>query len=113
VAAGWGTPPVVVPTEKGPPPGGPSGWLGHIDLPSLLLTSLRPAIAENGRAVVARFLETAGYGGSAEVQFARNPSQAFTADAAGVAISPLTLIEGAVPVEFSAGELFTVRAEWA
>src|SRR5581483_4057697 len=42
-AAGWVAPTPVVLTEKGPPPVGPSGWLGHLDLPSLLLTDLRPA----------------------------------------------------------------------
>ena len=34
--------PAVVPTDKGPPPVGSTGWLCHVDLPSLLMTSLKP-----------------------------------------------------------------------
>ena len=42
-AAGWTAPTPVVETDKGPPGGMASSWLAHLDLPSLLLTSLRPA----------------------------------------------------------------------
>ena len=34
-AAGWVAPSPVVYTEKGPPHIGTTGWLGHLDLPSL------------------------------------------------------------------------------
>jgi len=113
-AAGWAAPAPAVWTEKGPPPGGGSGWLAHLDLPSLLLTALRPAAPAlgGGRAVVARVVETAGYGGAAELRFARDPARAWVADAAGAPAHEVTLTAGGVPVEFSAGEVVTVRAEW-
>jgi hypothetical protein len=113
-AVGWAAPAPVVFTEKGPPHVGASGWLGHVDLPSLLLTSLRPAAPAEGmgRAVTARFIETAGYGGAAELRFARDVARAWLADAAGVPGQDLTVIDGGVAMEFSAGEVVTVKAEW-
>jgi len=33
-----------VPTSKGPPHIGATGWLFHLDAPNVLLTSLRPAL---------------------------------------------------------------------
>jgi hypothetical protein len=113
-AAGWVAPTPIVVTEKGPPPVGASGWLGHVDLPSLLLTSLRPVAPGDGmtRAVAARFIECAGYGGSADLQFARDPARAETTDGEGRTLQELTPIGGAVPLEFSASETFRVKVEW-
>ncbi|QEL19701.1 hypothetical protein [Limnoglobus roseus] len=113
-AAGWVVPTPVVETTKGPPHIGESGWLAAVDLPSLLLTSLRPAAAEEGkRAIAARFLETAGFAGSAELRFARDPTAAKLVDLMGVPLNDVTLIQGAIPLEFSAGEAVSVRAEFA
>jgi hypothetical protein len=113
-AAGWAAPAPMVFSDKGPPHIGASGWLGHLDLPSLLLTSLRPAEPGEGRlrAVSARFIETAGYGGAAELRFARDPSRAWLTDAFGVPTQELNLIADAIAIEFSAGEVVTVKAEW-
>jgi hypothetical protein len=114
-AAGWAAPSPVVFTEKGPPPVGPSGWLGHLDLPSLLLTELRPADPGPGtvRAVTARFVECSGYGGTADLQFARDAAKAELIDGEGNPLTELSLSDGAVPLEFSAGETFRVKVEWA
>jgi alpha-mannosidase len=114
-AAGWVAPTPVVMTEKGPPPVGPSGWLGHLDLPSLLLTDLRPADPGEGmvRAVAARFVECSGYGGSADLRFARDPARAVAIDGEGNPLQEVALVGGAVPLEFSAGETFRVKVEWA
>jgi hypothetical protein len=108
-AAGWAAPAPAVATAKGPPPVGASGWLAAVDLPSLLLTGLRPA---GGRAVAARFVETAGFGGAAELRFARDPAKAWAVDLNGEPLHELALAGDAVPLEFSAGELIGVRAEW-
>jgi hypothetical protein len=110
-ATGWTLPPTIVETAKGPPHIGATGWLGSVDLPSLLLTSLRP-IGES-RTIEARLVETAGYAGSAELRFARDPAIAKLVDLAGEPLSDVTLVEGGIPLEFSAGELLTVRAEYA
>src|SRR5262249_55090771 len=42
-ALGMVTPVTLVPTPKGPPHVGATGWLFHLDAPNLVLTSLRPA----------------------------------------------------------------------
>ena len=115
-AAGWCAPAPVVPTDRGPPPGGSSGWLGHLDLPSLLLTSLRPdkpsPATPDGRAVTARLLECAGFGGLADLRFAKPPTRAAVIDGTGTEADELTVANGAVPLEFSANEVRRVRAEW-
>ena len=114
-AAGWVSPAPVVVTDKGPPAVGASSWLAHVDMPSLILTSLRPCPAGDGmnRAVVAQFLECAGFAGAAELRFARDPSQASTVDGMGDAAHPLTMTADAIPVEYSAGETVRVKVEWA
>ncbi len=113
-AAGWVAPSPVVRTEKGPPHIGPTGWLGHVDLPSLLMTQLRPVRAREGmnRAVAMRFVECAGFGGAADLRFARDPVQAAMIDGEGNVEREIAPNAGAIPVDFSAGETFRVQAEW-
>jgi hypothetical protein len=82
----WGlaSPLAVVPTTKGPPHVGASGWLFHLDLPSLLLTKLLPGARESTAAaqgeprdaVVAQLLECAGFPAHAELRCVRNPKRA-------------------------------------
>lgn len=114
-AIGWVSPAPVVVTDKGPPPVGASGWLAHVDLPSLVLTSLRPADPGEGmnRAVVGQLVECAGFGGAAELRFARDPSSAALVDGTGAHLHTLGITGDAIPVDFSAGETFRVKAEWA
>jgi hypothetical protein len=109
VAAGWTAPTPVVATDRGPPGGATSGWLAHLDLPSLLLTSLRPGA---GRSVTARLLETAGYGGAADLRFAVPPTAATLIDGAGEVLRDVTPVSGAVPLEFSANEAVRINAEF-
>jgi hypothetical protein len=113
-AAGWIAPAPIVYTEKGPPHIGPTGWLGHLDLPSLHMTSLRPCQPSEGatRAIVARLTETAGFAGAADLNFARDPNRASTVNNEGVPASELTLAEGKIPMDFSANQTYCVRAEW-
>jgi hypothetical protein len=113
-AAGWVSPSPVLVTERGPPPVGPSSWLAHVDMPSLILTSLRPAGPGEGmnRAVVAQFVECAGFGGSAELRFARDPVQAAAIDGMGNPTQPLTMTGDAVTLDYSAGETLRVKVEW-
>ena len=116
-ALGWTATTPVIATEKGPPPGGASGWLASLDLPSLLLTALRPervsdAGSETARAVSGRFVECAGFSGTAELRFARDPAAAQLIDGEGTPVQVLGVQDGAIPLEFSAHEFFRVRAEW-
>ena len=118
-AMGWCAPTPVIPTDRGPPPVGASGWLAHLDLPSLLMTGLRPvpsvSDADTGRvrrAVAARFIECAGFGGSSDLRFAKDPSRVVVIDGDNGETQSLTLSDGAIPLEFSANEALRVRAEW-
>jgi hypothetical protein len=59
-----------------------------------------------------RFVECAGFGGAADIRFARDPVQAVMIDGEGTVEREIALNEGAIPVDFSAGETFRVQAEW-
>ncbi|HEV3387328.1 MAG TPA: hypothetical protein VG097_21090 [Gemmata sp.] len=113
-ATGWVAPVPVVETSKGPPHFGTSGWLAHIDMPSLILTALKPVPPGEGanRAIAARMIECAGFGGAAELRFARDPNRASLIDGMGKALQPLTMLGDAVQVEYSAGETIRVMLEW-
>jgi hypothetical protein len=113
-AMGWVAPVPVVETTKGPPHFGTSGWLAHIDMPSLILTALQPVPAGEGanRAVAARMIECAGFGGAAELRFARDPNRSSLIDGMGKPIQALTMLGDAVQVEYSAGETVRVMLEW-
>jgi hypothetical protein len=113
-AQGWVTPVPLVETSRGPPHFGASTWLGHVDMPSLLLTSLKPAAAAEGvnRAITARFVESAGFGGTAELRLARDPTRAALVDGMGKPTQPLSLLGDAVQMEYSANETLRVLLEW-
>ncbi len=112
-AQGWVSPAPVVFTEKGAPAVGVSGWLAHVDMPSLLLMSLRPCEAEGGgRAIAGSLIETAGFSGAAELRFARDPGSASLVDGMGNVLQPLAMVGDAIPLEYSAGETLRVKAEW-
>jgi hypothetical protein len=113
-ATGWVSPAPVVETDRGPPHFGISGWLAHLDMPSLIVTALQPCAADAGanRAIAARFIESAGFGGAAELRFARDPSRASLVDGEGKSLNPLTMVGDAVQIEYSAGETLRVKLEW-
>ena len=83
-------------------------------MPSLIVTSLQPCDpgAGSNRAIAARFVETAGFGGSAELRFARDPVRASLIDAQGASLQPLSMSGDAVQLEYSAGETLRVKLEW-
>lgn len=114
-ALGWVSPAPVVFTEKGPPPVGPSSWLAHVDMPSLILTSMRPVEPSEGfsRAVACSFVETAGFGGAAELRFARDPQEAALVDGNDTFRDSISIPGDAIPLEYSAGETLRIKAEWS
>jgi hypothetical protein len=110
-AVGMISPLAVVPTSKGPPHIGPSGWLFHVDSPNLLLINLRPA-DDGGRSFIATFLETSGaHGGTAELRCVRDPSGATLIDGDGHPTTGLTVTGDTVRIEFASGELLRVRVD--
>jgi hypothetical protein len=64
------------------------------------------------RAIAGQFVESAGFGGSEGVRFARYPAQASLFDGMGNPVQPLTLAGDAIPLDFSAGETLRLKAEW-
>jgi hypothetical protein len=110
-AVGMISPLAIVPTRKGPPHIGPSGWLFHVDSPNLLLVNLRPT-DDGGRSFIATFLETSGiHGGTAELRCVRDPAAASLLDGDNNPTTGLSVIGDAVRLEFAAGELLRVRVD--
>ncbi len=110
-AVGMISPLAVVPTEKGPPHIGPSGWLFHVDSPNLLLINMRPT-DDGGRSFIATFLETSGvHGGTAELRCVRDPSGATLLDGDDQPTTGLSVVGDAVRLDFAAGELLRVQVD--
>jgi hypothetical protein len=111
-ALGLATPAVVVPTAKGPPHVGATGWLYHLDLPSVTLLGMRPA--EGGEdGVVARLLEVGGHSGQAELRCVRNPTRAALCNALGEGQLELSLSGDAVLFDAAQGEVVHVRIDYS
>lgn len=113
-AQGWISPAPLILTDRGPPPSGPTGWLIHVDMPNLLVTSLRPVAPGPGadRAIALRLLETSGYAGTVECRFARDPARACRIDGLDQPLQPLIVSGDAVHADYSADELFRLLIEW-
>jgi hypothetical protein len=111
-ALGAVSPVAVVPTDRGPPHVGATGWLFHLDASNLLLTSLRPA-EEGADAVVARLLECGGFGGPAELRCVRDPARAALLDARGESLTDATTQGDAVQLEVPANDLVHLRIEFS
>ncbi len=110
-AIGMISPLAVVPTTKGPPHIGPTGWLFHVDSPNLLLLNLRPT-SDGARSFIATFLETSGvHGGSAEMRCICDPSGATLIDGDEHPTTSLAVVGDAVRMEFAAGELLRMRVD--
>jgi hypothetical protein len=122
-ALGFASPLAIVPTTKGPPHIGASGWLFHIDASNLLLTRLVPGALEirpgvdpppNPRdAITARFLECAGYSGLAEFRCVRDPKRAVVLNAAGQYLLEPNLSGDIVHLEVSPNDLVQVQVEFS
>lgn len=111
-AFGLTTPIAVVPTAKGPPHVGASGWLFHLDAPNLLLTSLRPA-PEGADGVAARLLECSGHSGQAELRCVRDPKRAMLLDARGTVLMEATTQGDAVLFDAGQNDLVHLRIEFS
>jgi hypothetical protein len=106
------TPVFTIPVTKGPPHVGASGWLCSVDVPSVVLTSLRPA-ADGGDAIVARLLETRGVGTQAALFCVRRPVRAVLLDEHDNDLGEAAIEGDAVSLYFTAGEMQRVRVEFA
>jgi hypothetical protein len=110
-ALGLVSPAPVLPTDRGPPHVGATGWLFHLDAPNLLLTGLRPA-PDGSDAVVARLLECAGHGGPAELRCVRDPRRAVLLDARETVLLDAATQGDAAQVEVAPNDLVQLRVEF-
>lgn len=116
-AFGLASPLAVVPTAKGPPHVGTSGWLFHLDMPSLLMTRLLPGPREKGStaqdAVTAQFLECAGFAAHAEFRCVRNPTRAALLTGSGDLIMDAQTFEDVVTIDVPPNDWMQVQIEFA
>lgn len=110
-ALGMSTPAVVVPTEKGPPHVGPAGWLFHLDVSNLVLTSMRP-VADGADAVIARLVETNNHHSQAELRCPRDPLRAVLLDARGEVLLDAATQGDAALFEVAPGDLIHLRVDF-
>jgi hypothetical protein len=110
-ALGMVTPATIVPTAKGPPHIGDSGWLFHLDAPNLLLTSMRPDSA-GADAIVARIQECTMQPSQADMRCARNPRRASFVDALGGLLQEASVRDDAAVFDVPAGDLVNLRVEF-
>ncbi len=110
-ALGMVTPVPVVPTGKGPPHVGVSGWLFHLDAPNLLLTGMRPGDGKD--AVTARLLETMTQYNHAEFRCVRDPRRALLLDARGTQIAEATISGDAAGFDVGPGDLVQLQLEFS
>ncbi len=119
-ALGLTSPLAIVPTTKGPPHTGSSGWLFHLDAPNLLLTRVMPGPFEcrsgeppSQDAITARLFECAGHSGHAELRCVRNPRRAVILDARGNFLLEASPAGDAVLLEVSPNDLVHVQVEFS
>jgi hypothetical protein len=120
-AWGYASPLAIVPTTKGPPHIGASGWLFHIDASNLLLTRMIPGHAEGLQApvhdvedaITARFLECANYSGLAEFRCVRDPQRATVLDARGQFMVDANRSGDVVHLEVTPNDLVHVQVEFS
>jgi hypothetical protein len=110
-ALGMVTPVTLVPTPKGPPHVGATGWLFHLDASNLVLTSLRPA-PEGVDGVLARMLECGATHGQAAFRCVRDPSRAVLLDARGSRLSEPGIAGDTVSFDVASGDLIQLRVDF-
>jgi len=110
-ALGMATPVPVVPTTKGPPHVGATGWLFHLDATNLLLLGMRPA-AHGADAIQLRLQECSVHSGSAEFRCVRNPSRAVFQDLKGSILTEANVSNDAALFEVAACDLVHLRIDF-
>ena len=113
-ALGLSTPATIVPTAKGPPHVGASGWLFHLDAPNLVMTGLRPAKPGEGAtsALMLRVIECTTFGGAAELRCVRNPVRAVSLDGAGNTLTELSVTGDAVSLDVLSSDMQQIRVDF-
>ncbi|HEX3314752.1 MAG TPA: hypothetical protein VHR72_07675, partial [Gemmataceae bacterium] len=123
ILTAWGlaSPLAMVPTVKGPPHVGVSGWLFHLDLPSLLLTRLLPGRREVGvtppdegvdDAIVAELLECSQQYARCSMRCVRDPKSAVGLDGMGRRTMDQPITGDAIALDVAASDWMQVQVEF-
>jgi alpha-mannosidase len=123
------TPITVIPTAKGPPKSGNSGWFFHIDVKNVQIIQLlelmeapadltdawdplatQPQPTDKGLAI--RLLETEGRPVRVTLQCYRSPKTARQRDFQGRTVSDLTVRGDSVQIDLAAHEIADVELRW-
>lgn len=104
-------PPVVIPTETGPPFAGSAGWFLHVDAKNVQVTSLRPLPPDetSPAGVRIRLTETEGRAKRARLTFFKTPSSARLVNLAGETMANLSVEGDAVAIDVHRYEIATVE----
>ena len=105
------TPAFVVPTDAGPPPTGPTGWLFHLDTKAVAVTRVEyadPSGDGRGWGVVFHLVETAGTPARCRLRTFRNPVWARQIDFQNEPIVDLTVDGDAVLIDLTPHEIARV-----
>ena len=117
-----------IPVEKGPPHIGSSGWLYHLDMPNLLLTSMRPGgrevpyedyAGESSEvkafhdAITVRLFECASASDQAEFRCVRDPLRAAMLNARGERLLDNSVSGDAVFLEVTPGDFNQLLIEFS
>ena len=105
------SPVTVVPTTKGPPHIGATGWLFHLDAPNMLLTSLRPAL-DGSDTILARLTECGVFGSHVELRCVRNPARVQLTNLRGEVSYAAGTNEDAIYLDPAQGELTNLRIDF-
>lgn len=111
-AFGFVSPITMVPVAKGPPTGGASGWLFHLDASNVLLTSMRPS-ASGADGVSARLLECGGANSRAALHCPRNPIGASLLDLRSVPVGSAQTSGDAALFEMPQGGIVQLQVDFS
>jgi hypothetical protein len=111
-ALGLVTPVPLVAVAKGPPHVGATGWLFHLDMPNLLLSSMRPA-PEGADGIVVRLQECGVRHTFTEFRCVRNPVRAQLLDGRGNSTMDLSINGDAVLFDVGQGDLVNLRVDFS
>lgn len=110
-------PPIIVPTEAGPPKMGRSGWFYHLDakyvqiLKIMGLSEVRAAPTDESTpsGFALRMIETEGRAGQVKLQTFKTPTSARKRDFTGTTLNSLPIEGDAVVIDLSAYEIADVE----
>ncbi len=113
-------PPIVVPTEAGPPKTGRTGWFYHLDAKHVQILNVAgmvedraapaPSVTASGFAL--RMIETEGRAGQVRLQTFKTPTSARKRDFTGATLTGLPIEGDAIVIDLSAYEIAEIELKF-